>query len=281
MSRIRRSPQRRSAALRASPSGGAPDDNPNLRPLLLFTAVALPVGWVLLTVPVLLDLPQEPFVLAALVLALILPALVLTARESGRAGVLALLRDAVRVPRPLWWALLAALALPSIVWSAAAAMGGAEPMTSTLLVDFAVALVAGAVIINIWEEMAWTGFVQRRSMARWGLVGGSLVTAALFALIHLPLAFDGASDAGDVLQGVGILVGTGIGLRLLIAGLDSWSGRSLLTVGILHASFNTTADVIDPDYDWIRLTTTVLLGLAALAVVVRSRRELGAHGAKG
>lgn len=249
-------------------------DSPSLRPLLLFAAIALPVGWVALSVPVALGLAQEPFVLLALVLGLILPALLLTARESGRPGVRALLRDAVRLPRPLWWAPVAALALPAAMWAAAWTVGGAQPLTSELLVDFAVALVTVAVIVNIWEEMAWTGFVQRRSMARWGVLGGSLVTGVLFAGIHLPLAFDGATAAADVLLGVALLLATGIGLRLLIAGVDRWSGRSLLTAGVLHAAFNASANLINPDHDWVRYVTTVLLGLVVLAALLSARGRL-------
>ena len=45
----------------------------------------------------------------------------------------------------------------------------------------------------------------------------------------------------------------------------------LLTIGLLHASFNTTAALIDPAYDWIRLGLTVLLGVAAVSVPARVR----------
>src|SRR5690606_3048619 len=128
-----------------------------------------------------------------------------------------------------------------------------------------------AVIINIWEEMAWTGFVQRRAMARWGLVSGSVLTGLLFAAIHLPLAFDGASGASAVGMGIAVLVATGVGLRLLIARMDAWSGRSLLTIGLLHASFNTSAELIEPAYDWIRLGLTILLGVLAVAPVLLRR----------
>jgi membrane protease YdiL (CAAX protease family) len=243
---------------------------PALQPVLAFAAVALPVGWVLLSVPVVLGLPQEPFVLAALLLGLILPALVLTARESGRAGVRALLRDAVRLPRPLWWGPVAALALPAVVWTVALIGGGARPLSLSLLGDAAFALVLSAVVINIWEEMVWTGFVQRRLTAHGGELRGSTLTAFLFAGIHLPLAFDGARGPGDVLLGVTVLIGTGLGLRLLISRLDRWSGRSLLTVGLLHAGFNTGADLVEPGYDWVRIVVTVLLGVAVLALRRRS-----------
>lgn len=261
-----RAPAHPQLADSAASAGSSPrPDNPALRPLVAVAAVALPIGWALLSAYQILRMPSEIFVIGTLAIGLILPAIVLTARESGRAGVWALLRDAVRIPRPVWWAPLSVLALPSLVWAAAAAVGGAQPLSATFLADVAVQLVTGAVIINIWEEMVWTGFVQRRAMSRWGTTIGSVVTAVLFAAIHLPLAFDGARTAGDVATGVGILLGAGIGLRLLIARVDFWSGRSLLTVGLLHASFNTSASLIEPAYDWIRIAVTVAAGLALYA----------------
>ena len=245
-------------------------DNPQLRPLVIFALTALVVGWALLGPMVWLGLPSAPFVLAATLLALIVPAVVLTARESGRAGVRALLRDAVRLPRPLWWGPVAALTVPGLTWTIASALGGARPLTTDLLVDVFLAFLSSLLVINIWEEMAWTGFAQRRAMARWGQIRGSLLIAVLFAGIHLPLAFDGAKTSGDVAAGLGILVGTGVGLRLLIAGLHAWSGRSLLAVALLHAAFNATGGLVDPSSDWVRYVVTVLLGLAAVGVLTRS-----------
>ena len=243
-----------------------------LRPLITFVAIALPLGWLLLTPPVVLGLPMEPFVLAVNFLGLLAPALLLTRRRAGGAGVRALLRDAVRPPRPLWWIVAAAFALPVTVWTAASALGGAQPLTGSLVSDFLVNLVSMAVIISIWEETAWAGFVQRRAMARWGTVNGSLATVVLFAGIHAPLAFQDASSVGDVAHGFALLFGTAVGVRLLVAAVDAWSAGSLLTVGVLHAAFNATADVIRPEYDWIRLTVTVATGVAAVALLVRSRR---------
>ena len=239
------------------------------RALVTFAAIALPIGWVLLGIPVALDLPLEPFVLGVLLLGLVIPALVLMARRSGRAGVQALLRDAVRLPRPLVWWPASVVVLPFAVWATAATMGGARSVTAELLVEFAVLVVSGALVINIVEETVWTGFAQRRAIAVWGALGGSLVTALLFAGIHLPLAFAGAQSVGDVGLGVVALVATAVGLRLLIARVDTWCGRSLLTVGFLHAAFNASAILVDPSYDWIRLAVTVVLGIAVFAVPSR------------
>jgi membrane protease YdiL (CAAX protease family) len=261
----------------AESAGVRSPDSPALRPLLLFAAVALPIGWALLAVPVALQLPTEPFALAALLFALLIPAVVLTARETGRDGVKRLLRDAIRLPRPSWWGLVAVTVIPVSVWGLAAAVGGAEPLTPTVLIGYAIAFLSSTVIINILEETVWTGFVQRRSMARFGALGGSALTAALFAGIHLPLAFSGAASPADVARGIGILLASAIGLRLMVAGIDSWSGRSLLTIGVLHGTFNASSGLVEPAYDWTRYVTVLVFGFAVAVALTLQKGRLSTH----
>ncbi len=243
-----------------------------LRPILMFVAVALPIGWILLSLPALLDAPQEPFALASILLALLPAALVITARRSGGAGVRALLRDAVRLPRPLWWAIPAVVAIPVITWVVASLFGRAQPLTTSLVSSFLFQLVTGALVINIWEEMVWAGFVQRRAMARWGTLAGSLLTALLFVAIHIPLAFDNAPTAGAVVEGIAMVLVAGVGMRLVVAAMDSWTAGSLLTLGVLHSSFNVSDDLIDPAYDWVRLITLAVLGVLAVTALLHARR---------
>jgi membrane protease YdiL (CAAX protease family) len=162
------------------------------------------------------------------------------------------------------------LTIPALTWAIALPLGGAQRLSSALLTLFIADMLVGLLIINLLEETAWTGFFQRRAIAQWGHIRGSLVTALLFAGVHLPLAFTDADGVSDVLLGCAVLLGTGIGLRLIIASLDIWSGRSLLTIATLHASFNATFGLIEPGHDWIRLAITVLLGLACLVFTVRS-----------
>ena len=147
-------------------------DNPDLKPLVQFVTVAVPVGWVLLTIPFLLDLPVEPFVLGTLFLGLVLPTVVLTRRDPT-ASMRQLLRDTVRPPRPLWVLLPAALVIPGAVAGVAALLGVGVPLTASFVVNLAVMnVLSSLVVVNLWEEMAWAGFVQRRAMARWGFAGG-------------------------------------------------------------------------------------------------------------
>ena len=176
-----------------------------------------------------------------------------------------LLRDCLRLPGAWWWLPVAGFALPCLTWTTAAVLGGAQPLTWSLLGYYVAALIIGAVVINIWEEMAWTGSAQRRAMARWGKTGGSLVTAVFFTGIHLPLALDGAHSAAEVASNVLLIAGVATGVRLLIGRVDAWTGRSLLTVGVLHSSFNATETLLDPDYDWVRIALTIALAVVIIA----------------
>jgi membrane protease YdiL (CAAX protease family) len=150
----------------------------------------------------------------------------------------------------------------------AAATGDAAALTADLLLAAVVDVVTSVLIVNLWEEMAWQGFFQRRATARWGFVLGALATAAGFVGVHLALAFSGADGANDVGIGLAALVVSGIGLRLFLGALDRWSGRSLLTVAVAHASFNVAGEFVDDSADWIRYAVAIAVGLGVLATGV-------------
>jgi membrane protease YdiL (CAAX protease family) len=241
----------------------------DLRRLALFASVALPVGWVLLSVPLLVDVPLSPFVLATLYLGLIVPAVVLTRRQPG-ASVKSLLLDAVRLPRPWWLLLPAALLIPVATAAMASILGEAVDYSASFLISLAVTnVLSSLLIVNLWEEMVWAGFVQRRAAARWGYVGGSVVTALLFTAIHLPLSLYGADGVGDVAHNVAAMVVSGIGMRLLIGAFDGWGHGSILPLGIIHATFNASSELVDADAAWIRYAVTVAIGLAVATIYTR------------
>ncbi len=243
---------------RSGPSRQAPLLGP-------FVIAALGVGAPFLALSTVVT-PDVPFLLAAVFLGLALPALVLTRRNGGAAAVRALARDCVRLPGSWWWLPLAGFGLPALTWTTGAALGGAQPLTWSLVAFYVGDVVVGALVINIWEEMAWTGFFQRRAASRWGAVGGALVTTAFFAAIHVPLALAGADGAHEMVCNLIILAGVATGMRLLIARVDPWSGRSLLTVGVLHSSFNASETLVDADHFWVRITVTIALGIGVIAL---------------
>ena len=92
-----------------------------------------------------------------------------------------------------------------------------------------------------------------------------MVTSVFFTAIHIPLAFAGADGAREIVSNVILLAGVAIGVRLLIARVDPWSGRSLLTVGVLHSSFNASETLLDADHFWVRLAVTIAVGIGVVA----------------
>jgi membrane protease YdiL (CAAX protease family) len=236
------------------------------RPLGTFLGVALPTGWVLLSLPLVLDLPLAPFILATLFLGLVAPAVVLTRRDPS-ASVRQLLRDTVRLPRPAWLLLSAGLLIPVATVLAGRALGVAAELSGSFLASLALANVASSLlVVNLWEEMAWAGFVQRRATARWGYVGGAFVVGLMFTAVHLPLSLYDANDVGDVASNIGAMLVSGVGMRLLIGAFDVWGGGSILALGLIHATFNASSELIGPSSDWVRYLVTLVLGLGALAL---------------
>ena len=243
-----------------------PVDRTTSRPgqsLLRFTAVALPAGWIFLSVPLFTGWPVEPFVLATLFLGMVPAALLLT-RGAKQTTVRGLLRDCIRLPQPLAWLIPAVLLIPVGTRVGASLVGGGEPITTALVVDLVVNVVSSVLIVNLWEEMVWAGFVQRTSSEAYGFVHGALLTAALFVAIHLPLAFYGVGGTVDLAYNLAIMVASGVGMRLLVGALDVWGRGSILAAALLHATFNASSDLVDANHDWIRYAVTLGFGLLVL-----------------
>jgi membrane protease YdiL (CAAX protease family) len=244
---------------------GTPD-NPDLRPLVKFVAAALPVGWVMLSVPLVVDVPLAPFVLGTLYLGLVLPTVLVTRRDP-HASMRRLLRDTVRLPRPAWLLVPAGLAIPIATYGLGALLGRSVDVTTGFAVNLAVANVLSSVlIVNLWEEMAWAGFVQRRLSARWGFAGGAVTTALLFTGVHLPLSLYGADGIGDVGYNIAVMIASGSGMRLLIGAFDTWGHRCILALALIHATFNASSELLDEGSDWVRYIATLTLGLLAWAL---------------
>jgi membrane protease YdiL (CAAX protease family) len=242
-------------------------ESDGLAPLKVFAAIALPVGWVLLSIPLFVDLPVEPFVLGTLAFGLVLPTVLLVRRDPGADG-RQLFRDCFRLPRPRILLIPALLLIPAGTWLAARVFDQQAGLDVGFVVSLALGNVAvSLLVVNLWEEMVWAGFVQRRTMARWGYLRGSLATAVLFVGIHLPLAFYDADDAATLGENLAGLMVAGVGLRLLLGAFDTWGRRSILTLALLHATFNASGELLDADYDWVRYLVTLAFGLLALVAM--------------
>jgi membrane protease YdiL (CAAX protease family) len=261
------------------------------RPLTVFLALAFAIGWPILALPGLAhnglipggDVPVEPFALAFTLLVLLPAALWLTAATEGRAGVRALLRRAVQWRfGPGWYAVIL-LGLPITATALGLLTGGSlrDADWPAVLLNYAVVQVLSAmIIINLWEETAWAGFLQTRLEQRHGLILAAVLTAVPFALVHVPLLF--AYDE-PVLASAGGLLLLAVLHRLLFGLVLRGTAGSVLAVGLLHATFNATNDpddgllsrlLADVDTGW--LTPAAAVVLTGLLVVVLWRRSRSA-----
>ena len=139
----------------------------------------------------------------------------------------------------------------------------------TYLVLFALIALTG----SLWEETTWSGFVQLRLMDRHGLLVGSMLTASLFGVIHLPLAFETKGWAGttwsEALFNWAFLLGALPFFRYVIGVLLVDTHGSVLAAAMLHASFNASGALSVVPGGW-----QYVPALVVLTVLVTAHRRL-------
>lgn len=260
----------------APPQPAAPTSIVRRRPLTTFLALAFGLGWPMLALPLVAGLPADPFLLALVLVALLAPALALT-RLTGGPGAVRRLLSRVTIWRfGAWrWAVIL-LGVPALTVALAAATGTLGRPSGGVVAEAGLylfsTLVFGALIVNVWEETAWGGFAQSRLMARHGLLVGSLLTAPLFAAIHIPLLFVAGWTWPDVAAGLAVLVVAAPFYRYLL-GLHLLDTRgSILAIGVQHAAWNAAGNIDGVDGDW---QAVVAVALLTVLVAVAGRRGAG------
>ncbi len=228
------------------------------RPVLKFFLLTYAVTWICWLTSLAISRANAPAspVLASLTGALILlgtiaPSLValgLTARDEGRAAMLALFDRIFEWRRDLRWYVFALAYMPAIKLSVAlvhrVATGawprfGQEPWY----------ILAAAIIFSTWvqagEEIGWRGYALPRLSARFGLAVASLILGVIWATWHLPLFFvPAASTAG---QSFALYVLQVTAVSVAMAWLYWRTEGSLLLVMLLHAAINNTKDIVPSD----------------------------------
>jgi membrane protease YdiL (CAAX protease family) len=248
------------------------------RPITAFLIVAFGIGWPALTLPLLAGIPADPFLLALVFLGLLAPAIVVSRIAGGPgAGKRLLLRATMWRFNAGRWALIV-LAVPALTIAFAALSGTLSKPEGGVLAETASYLFAtfifGALIVNIWEETAWGGFAQTRLMAQHGLLVGSLLTAPLFAAIHIPLLFAAGWTWSEVGVNFAVLcIGAPfyrylLGLHLLA------TGGSILAIGVQHAAWNAAGNIDGIDGDWQSVAAVVLL---SVLLAIWQRRSSTRH----
>ena len=239
------------------------------RPLTTFLLLAYGIGWPALMVPVVTDLPPEPFLLVLLFLALLGPALLVTRWVDGPGAIRRLLGRTL-----IWrfgigrWAVVL-LAMPVLTLLLAAGSGTLETPERGWAIEVGLylfsTLIFGALVANLWEETAWGGFVQTRLMARHGLLVGSLLTAPLFAAIHIPLQLGGGASWSESGFGLLVLFVTAPFYRYLLGMHLLDTGGSILAIAVQHAAWNASGNLAAVDGEWQVVVAAVLLTLLVAA----------------
>jgi membrane protease YdiL (CAAX protease family) len=202
-----------------------------------------------------IDLPWKPFASMLSVFGLALPAFLVTAATSGKDGVRDLLRRCFRWRVGVHWYLIALFGLLVVTLLGALPFLGVVPLEalaqnwSLLFTVFLWGVLVPFVLVNLWEELGWTGFMQHTLQASHGPLLASVIVAPFFALIHMPGFFVAGfmsdekmslSQSPAVLLQVGIMSVFAIFIRVVIMWLYNSCGRSVLIVALFHSAFNMT-----------------------------------------
>ena len=213
-------------------------------PLAAFFTWFVAVGQTLAFVPVLTDLPPEPFLIAATFVGLLLPAVAITRIVDGPEALRILRRQTFRVRVPAWWWVFGVVAVPVVTAAVAVAVTGTPPavtasvLASAVTTGYVISLAVVLVTVNLWEEVAWMGFVQARLQRRHGAMRSAVVTGVAFGLGHISLAFSDGMSAAVTLTA--LLLAVSIPFRALQGWIYNRTD-SLLVVGLVHAAANAVA----------------------------------------
>ncbi len=262
-------------------------------PLTAFAVIVFPLGWAILGVPALTyhgvlpggELPVQVFALALTLLVMLPTTVWIVSVTEGRRGVRALFARTFRWRFPLGWWAFVLLGMPVASLAVGAALGRSldtGDLASILVNGVLTGILLPLVLVNLWEETVWAGFVQTRLEARHGLLVGALITAVGFAGIHLPMIFAAELSASRLLESFGFLVVAALVFRLTAGLVMRGAAGSVLAVAVLHASWNASSGEDGVVDDLLSGGQPVLVAVLALALVTAAavavvRPRLGAH----
>jgi uncharacterized protein len=241
----------------------------------------IPDGWM----PQLPGLDTERIAATMLVFLALLPTtFVVTWAVDGRPGVLRLVRRMFRWRIGARWWLIVIAGLPTLTMALAVLLG--DHLTPVDVIPFAITQTLGFLVnlllINLWEETAWAGFVQTRLERRHSLPIAAILTAIPFALIHMPLHFIGDFTAESIATAFVTLLIVCILVRLLLGVVLRGTRDSILAVAVLHTVFNRSnndegvvAGLLDGQAHGLAGLLAVIVLASTVAILARHRLNRG------
>jgi len=167
---------------------------------------------------------------------------------EGRAGIGRLLRRYVRWRVQIRWYLFVLLVIPAAELLGAVVVPGAaasyQPVTAAMLAAYPLALLSTLVLGGpLGEEPGWRGFALPRLQRSMGPLVGSVVLGVLWALWHLPLFWSGVWTPPTV-PDIAMFIVMITGLTIVMTWVFNNARGSLLLTMLMHASFNTFANLV-------------------------------------
>ena len=215
-----------------------------------------------------------------------LPAFLVVAAMHGKTGVRDLARRSLRWRVGAHWYLIALLGLPIASVLCASVIYGVAPLIA--LVDnwqllFTLILpdlLIRIVFLNTIEEIGWLGFLQARLQDEHGPWKACLLVEIPFALWHLPgLLGDTGGQLSVALIYTGVFAIFQLCGRFVMMWLYNNTNRSVLLVGMFHATYNTTVNTYADEFipvptePWFFIVSGVV-AVAAVLVIVFTRGRL-------
>jgi uncharacterized protein len=226
-------------------------------------------------------------------------AVILTAQESGRAGLRSLLGRTLRWRvAPVWYGVvllgpmllyLVGLALEVVFLDSQPPSIGALIGVLPVLVIVALYMV---IFVGLGEEVGWRGYALPALQARYGALVSSVILGVLWALWHLPVFFNPDTHYSNLPFVIQLAIQ--IPLAILFTWVFNSTGGSVLMAILLHAMVNASGRLWSamPEYSveppsvaeaaaqtvHINLMGAIVMGVAAVVVVlVYGPRNLSRH----
>ena len=239
-------------------------------PIAMFLVIALGVSLPVTTAFLIIGHDVSPGILL-MVIFLLGTAVLVTALSEGRAGVRRLFAGVIRWRMGLVRFVVLVAAMPLLTLLVGVLTGTlqapAEGWLGLVGSYLFRTVIFGLLIVNLWEETAWGGFLQSRLMASRGLLIGSLLTAIPFFVIHIPLAFAAHGKDTTLAQAaidIGLIALVAPFFRYLLGTQLVDSGGSILAIGMLHASFNAAGQLSAVPGGWQYIPAMILLTLGVI-----------------
>ena len=198
-------------------------------------------------------------------------ALALTARQTGRDGVRALLARILIANVAAKWYVFAVSYIVFVKLGAALLhrlITGAWPAFGTEPLYLIPLAIAASTPFQAGEEIGWRGYALPRLADRYGLAASSVVLGAIWALWHLPQFFIAGGDTYQ--QSFVVWAPQVVAISIAMAWLYAKTGGSLLLVMLMHAAINNAKDIVPsgvPDPRGVFSVNASLIGWLTLGLL--------------